>query len=207
LSVDPDLAETGQPYAFTGDDPLNATDPLGLASGPASWHRHHLPHVKNTTLRNILRDNLFKYDPAMRKVTGNGSSIDAVMEEAMTGKPTNGKWHITQLVNGLRGVANLLNSGTLETSDRIVAEQTLTYGKPAVTEFDRAVDAGGVRGLPVDLYCESVQRFGSNIAMTALGSQDAGIIGLSGTEGTGIPTEGVGEAGALPPELIPPFEP
>ena len=30
LSVDPDLAETGQAYAFTGDDPLNATDPLGL---------------------------------------------------------------------------------------------------------------------------------------------------------------------------------
>jgi hypothetical protein len=29
LSVDPDVAETGQPYAFTGDDPLNATDPLG----------------------------------------------------------------------------------------------------------------------------------------------------------------------------------
>jgi hypothetical protein len=30
LSVDPLVAETGQPYAFTGDDPLNATDPLGL---------------------------------------------------------------------------------------------------------------------------------------------------------------------------------
>ena len=30
LSVDPDVAETGQPYAFTGDDPLNATDPDGL---------------------------------------------------------------------------------------------------------------------------------------------------------------------------------
>jgi hypothetical protein len=30
LTVDPDLAETGQAYAFTGDDPLNATDPLGL---------------------------------------------------------------------------------------------------------------------------------------------------------------------------------
>jgi hypothetical protein len=30
LSVDPDVAETGEPYAFTGDDPLNATDPLGL---------------------------------------------------------------------------------------------------------------------------------------------------------------------------------
>lgn len=30
LSVDPDVAETGQPYAFTKDDPLNSTDPLGL---------------------------------------------------------------------------------------------------------------------------------------------------------------------------------
>ena len=27
------MAETGQPYAFTGDDPLNATDPLGLSGG------------------------------------------------------------------------------------------------------------------------------------------------------------------------------
>ncbi len=34
LSVDPDVAETGQPYAFTGDDPLNATDPLGLCWSP-----------------------------------------------------------------------------------------------------------------------------------------------------------------------------
>ena len=30
LSVDPDLLQTGQPYAFTTDDPLNMTDPLGL---------------------------------------------------------------------------------------------------------------------------------------------------------------------------------
>jgi hypothetical protein len=29
LSVDPDVAETGQPYAYTGDDPVNGTDPLG----------------------------------------------------------------------------------------------------------------------------------------------------------------------------------
>jgi RHS repeat-associated protein len=35
LSVDPDVAETGQPYAFTGDDPLNETDPLGkMVTGP-----------------------------------------------------------------------------------------------------------------------------------------------------------------------------
>jgi hypothetical protein len=34
LSIDPDVAETGQPYAFTGDDPLNSTDPLGLKRQP-----------------------------------------------------------------------------------------------------------------------------------------------------------------------------
>jgi RHS repeat-associated protein len=30
ISVDPLVAETGQPFAFTNDDPLNETDPLGL---------------------------------------------------------------------------------------------------------------------------------------------------------------------------------
>src|SRR6202044_2612607 len=29
LSVDPLVDETGQPYAYTGDDPVNGTDPLG----------------------------------------------------------------------------------------------------------------------------------------------------------------------------------
>ncbi len=37
LSVDPDLQQTGQPYAFTGDDPLNMTDPLGLVPGKYYW--------------------------------------------------------------------------------------------------------------------------------------------------------------------------
>ena len=32
ISVDPDLAQTGEPYAFTGDDPLNGSDPTGLAT-------------------------------------------------------------------------------------------------------------------------------------------------------------------------------
>jgi guanyl-specific ribonuclease Sa len=35
-SVDPKVAETGQPYAFTSDDPLNGTDPLGLCWLPGS---------------------------------------------------------------------------------------------------------------------------------------------------------------------------
>ena len=38
INVDPDLARTGQPYAFAGDDPMNQTDPLGLnPANPCSW--------------------------------------------------------------------------------------------------------------------------------------------------------------------------
>jgi hypothetical protein len=38
LSVDPLVAETGQPYAFTGDDPVNATDSLGNVFGPGAFN-------------------------------------------------------------------------------------------------------------------------------------------------------------------------
>jgi len=43
LSVDPDVVETGQPYAYTGDDPLNATDPLGLMA-PTEGDYRYLNH-------------------------------------------------------------------------------------------------------------------------------------------------------------------
>jgi len=34
ISIDPDVAQTDQPYVFTNDDPLNAEDPLGLEENP-----------------------------------------------------------------------------------------------------------------------------------------------------------------------------
>jgi RHS repeat-associated protein len=40
MSVDPDLAETDQPYAYAGDDPVNEGDPSGLHKcnlDPLSW--------------------------------------------------------------------------------------------------------------------------------------------------------------------------
>ena len=38
LSIDPDVAQTNQPYVFTNDDPLNATDPMGLCWGCSFFH-------------------------------------------------------------------------------------------------------------------------------------------------------------------------
>ena len=37
LTVDPDVAATGQPYAYTDDDPVNWLDPLGLSWYDPSW--------------------------------------------------------------------------------------------------------------------------------------------------------------------------
>jgi hypothetical protein len=37
LTVDPLVDETGQPYAYTDDDPVNAVDPNGLDCGPFSF--------------------------------------------------------------------------------------------------------------------------------------------------------------------------
>jgi RHS repeat-associated protein len=52
LSVDPAIAQTGQAYAFAGDNPLNATDPLGLAwycmQGTTHWYNGNA-YVSNGT--------------------------------------------------------------------------------------------------------------------------------------------------------------
>ena len=34
LSVDPLVDQTGQPYSYAGDNPINGSDPVGLCSGP-----------------------------------------------------------------------------------------------------------------------------------------------------------------------------
>jgi hypothetical protein len=53
-SVDPDMAVTEQPYAYTGDDPVNGVDPLGLcwpswACGP----EHAIGAAATTTWNGI----------------------------------------------------------------------------------------------------------------------------------------------------------
>jgi RHS repeat-associated protein len=46
MNVDPEVAATGQPYAYAGDDPVDAVDPFGLSWYDPSW----LPSVGNDVL-------------------------------------------------------------------------------------------------------------------------------------------------------------
>jgi RHS repeat-associated protein len=57
LSVDPDLSQTGQPYAFTGDDPLNLTDPLGLVPGKFYWNNTTWNKYQGTTYTKLCVGN------------------------------------------------------------------------------------------------------------------------------------------------------
>jgi hypothetical protein len=66
--VDRDLTETGQPYAFTGDDPLNATDPLGDFSlghlvNPCDWG-NACRHVHNAAkkVQKAITHNAVEHD-------------------------------------------------------------------------------------------------------------------------------------------------
>jgi hypothetical protein len=174
LSVDPDVATTGQPYVYTGDDPLNATDPLGLHSlPPRFWTKKSLPKVDSRKLRNILEEELWKYNAEGH--VGNGSSMAAAEEEAKTGRPTEGLFHETKLAGAQNGLQNLLDKNDLTPADRVVANQTLSYVRESLRTFDAAVDGGTIRiGTgPGELGpvrgAASVARFQSDIATTAIG--------------------------------------
>jgi hypothetical protein len=81
LSVDPDVAETAQSYAFDGSDPLNAIDPLGLIY---AWHKDpYLPEWLRRArgrLRNIINEE-YRGRPLNGVRQGDGGTADMLRSE------------------------------------------------------------------------------------------------------------------------------
>ena len=73
------------------------------------------PEVENQKLNNIVND-LYKGQDNPNHV-GNGTTMDAVRNEIITGEPTFGRWHTQKLTDSLNGLNNLLNSGNLSAKD------------------------------------------------------------------------------------------
>jgi hypothetical protein len=144
LSVDPDVAETMQPYAFTGDDPLNATDPLGLSTkfnpeNPATWSRGNYPRgVREGSRVWKVLQTMFKRPPG-KGITGNGSSVAAVENEARTGKPTNGKYHETSARDEARGFENAIGDPATTPAEAEAGRAAIQYANTALNAFDTAV--------------------------------------------------------------------
>jgi RHS repeat-associated protein len=70
ISIDPDVATTNQPYVYTGDNPLNATDPLGLgAYKPKRWSEDEATAEERKSEGKSYNDD--DYQSAQRKARTN----------------------------------------------------------------------------------------------------------------------------------------
>jgi len=67
LSIDPLVAQTGQPYVFTNDNPLNATDPLGTLAASLMAGGYETPKQEAADL-----NKLFQEQREMGQAIGNG---------------------------------------------------------------------------------------------------------------------------------------
>jgi hypothetical protein len=99
LSIDPDVADTDQPYVFTNDDPLNAEDPVGecpLCSAADAVGRATVKTVK--VVAKVVAKGVAEQLPAHTSLTlgfcanlnAGGGNAGAVIS-ACAGKTSSGK--------------------------------------------------------------------------------------------------------------------
>jgi hypothetical protein len=168
LSVDPDVQETDQPYVFTNDDPLNATDPLGLKGGVAdacyaaesnSCYRQAVQAVKKAASTPIMKVLTNAYvsanNVANHVVVGFGGCIDVCLNLSLQGT------HVTLSVGEAGGAvkgpyigySNLLpnqrqNTQVFNTEGLAVGGSTSIGVRPngSIDTKDWEVDVGPVTG-------------------------------------------------------------
>jgi len=91
LSVDPDVQTTDQPYVYTGDDPLNRTDPLGL--GPQA----------DSALLSALKELLVRESALKKDATqANIAAVKALSNRVLTDESTVNRSN-TQAMNSATG--------------------------------------------------------------------------------------------------------
>jgi hypothetical protein len=131
LSVDPEVSTTSQPYVYTNDDPLNATDSLGddPMGRTSQWFKDDdlpawLRGASNTRLQTLINRE-YRGSPYGGKRIGDGSSTDFVMNEA-----TDGGWdgnlddlsHYQKLNDQIRSLDNLESTEDFDSSDQSIVQ-------------------------------------------------------------------------------------
>jgi hypothetical protein len=91
------------------------------------------PTVSNRKLQNIV-DALYKGQGGQNTI-GNGTTMNAVRNELITGEPTNGKFHMQKLSDLVNALNRRLRAGDLNAHDKSVVEAIL----------QEALDALGVK--------------------------------------------------------------
>jgi RHS repeat-associated protein len=128
LSIDPDAAQTGQPYAYTGDDPLNSTDPLGLLTAAQQ--------LVNADAELVVRQIAALKDPT----AANLAAVNALAERAATAAKAASSFSVP------------LGTAVLSTGAAIVtftASATVSGSSPVPVTNKVNVDSGGTASLTV----------------------------------------------------------
>jgi RHS repeat-associated protein len=81
------------------------------------------PNVSNEKLKNIIKD-LYKGQGGPNTI-GNGTTMDAVRNEIITGKPTNGKFHTSKLEDYLKALQKRVRAGDLNEHDLAVTNSLI----------------------------------------------------------------------------------
>jgi uncharacterized protein RhaS with RHS repeats len=163
LTVDPDLAETGQPYAFTGDDPLNKTDPLGLTAGP---HRPPKSVCSNSKNKKSCQKAIKKTESCGRLGCKDAKNIHKALPEAIAVGLLVTTGGVGDLVEALGATGDVADTAATSTLERVgsglkddtfhratswVVDDPAAVGRPLVSGDGSTVTSyslpGGVNGL------------------------------------------------------------
>jgi hypothetical protein len=147
-------------YGFASADPINLSDPFGLSDCEKQWTEEcdkplespmfdpvafvsgfmpglvrglfvrataaAVPTVSNRALQNTMRALFSPGD----KVAG--GTAGAIRQEAMTGAPVGGRFHLQKGMERIRNLENILERETLSAADRVAAERVLADLRSAV---------------------------------------------------------------------------
>lgn len=81
------------------------------------------PNATNTRLRNII-DNIWKH-AGKPGTAGDGTTFDALRNELITGRPSNGIFHMQKAIESMQGLQKILNDPSVSAADRQIAADLL----------------------------------------------------------------------------------
>lgn len=90
----------------------------GASGAVSKININQKPNVSNDKLKNIVND-LYKGQGG-KNTEGNGTTMDAVRNEMLTGLPTNGKFHMQKLKDYQNALQRRLRVGVLDDYDASV---------------------------------------------------------------------------------------
>ncbi|WP_040422169.1 hypothetical protein [Actinopolymorpha alba] len=81
------------------------------------------PNATNPRLKNII-DNLWKH-AGKPGTAGDGTTFDALRNELLTGRPSNGIFHMQKAIESMRGLQKIIDNPSTSAADRQIAQDLL----------------------------------------------------------------------------------